>query len=355
MAVSFKNFVKWAKNRFGDDNVVVSGKEVKLNSIFEPGDDGHHLWCNPYGGKKERKFGSYHCWKTEKKGSLVKLVMLVDNCSRDDAFAKLQGHTSIRELEKKLEEIFAKQDESVEQEKVKKPGLTLPPDCYLISDLGTNNWWRKKAESYLVNRKIPIDGLFICTDGPKYKGRIIIPYYDRFGNLIYFNGRALGESKMKYRGPEKEVGVGKEDVIFMAGPWPSPGSLVYVCEGEFNAMSMRQAEFNAAACGGKNMGEKQSILLSDYRVCICLDRDKAGKAGTAKMSSMISALETSKKTGDKLMYVIPPKGYNDWNEFLVKNSAVLLHHYIVKNQKPLDYSGPHGTIGDYFGFSDIWH
>jgi hypothetical protein len=38
----------------------------------------------------------------------------------------------------------------------------------------------------------------------------------------------------------------------------------------------------------------------------------------------------------------------------VKNSLPLLHHYLVKNQKPLDYTGPIGTIGDYFNFSDIW-
>jgi DNA primase len=102
------------------------------------------------------------------------------------------------------------------------------------------------------------------------------------------------------------------------------------------------------------MSEKQAMLLSDYRVVLCRDRDKAGKAGTTKMSSMITAIETAKKTTEKLLYVIPPNGYNDWNEFLIKNNAVLLHHYVLKNQKSLDYSGPRGTIGDYFGFSDIW-
>ena len=69
---------------------------------------------------------------------------------------------------------------------------------------------------------------------------------------------------------------------------------------------------------------------------------------------MIAALETVKNSPDKLQFVIPPKGYNDWNEFLVKNNPVLLYHYINKNQRPLDYSGPSGTVGDFFAFSDIW-
>ena len=350
MAISFKNFVKWAKNRFGDDNVIVSGKEVKLNSIFEPGDDGNHLWCNPSGGKKQRKFGTYHCWKTEKKGSLLKLVMIVDKCDRDVALAKLQGHTSIRDLEKQLAKMFEIEQPVIETPKA---DLNLPPNSCLITDLGTNNWWRQKAETYLQARKIPIDGLYICIDG-RYKGRIIIPYYDKNGNLIYWNARALGQSKCKYLGPPKEVGVGKEDVIYMAGQWPVAGSRLYICEGEFNAMSMSQAEFHAAACGGKNMSEKQALLLSEYCIVLCLDRDKAGKAGTTKMSSMISALETVKKTKEKLAFVIPPRGFNDWNQFLVENTPALLHHYVIKNQKPLDYSGPYGTIGDYFGYSDIW-
>jgi len=352
MSISFKNFEKWAKKKFGDQNVKIQGKEIRIHSIFETGDDDFHLWCSPSGGKKKRKNGTYHCFKTDKKGSLVKLVMIVEGCDRDEAVAKLHGHTSIREIERQLVAFFAEQDQQ-QQVETPKSNIKLPEHCYLISDLGTNNWWRKKAEEYLNKRKIPIRGLYICMDG-RYKGRIIIPYYDKIGNLIYFNGRHLGNSKCKYLGPPKDIGVGKEDVVFMAGKWPETGSIIYLCEGEFNAISLREAELNGAACGGKNMSEKQAMLLSDYRVVLCLDRDKAGAAGTAKMSSMITALETAKKTTEKLLYVIPPQGYNDWNEFLVKNSLPLLHHYLVKNQKPLDYTGPRGTIGDYFNFSDIY-
>ena len=354
MSVPFKNFEKWAIARFGEENIIIRKPEIRINSIFESGDDGHHMWCNPSGGKNKRKFGTYHCFKSQKKGSLVKLVMLVDSCDRETAVSRLMGFPTIREVEKQLESMFSFGDENSNIVEEKKPdGIKLPENCHLISSLGNDNWWRNKAQSYLNNRKIPIDGLYVCTDG-RYKGRIIIPYYNAQGSLIYFNGRALFESKSKYLGPPKEIGVGKEDVIYMAGKWPEPNSLIYICEGEFNAMSLKQAEFNAVACGGKNMGEKQALLLSPYRVVLCLDRDKAGKSGTLKMSSIITAMETSKKTKEKLMFVLPPKGCNDWNEFLVKGNPALLHHYIVKNQKTIDYSGPSGTVSDFFAFSDIW-
>lgn len=351
MTISYDKFLKWATNRFGEDNIQVKGKEIRINSIFTD-DSNHHLWCSPSGGKKKRKFGVFHCFKTDKKGSLIKLVQLVDSCDKEDALSTLAGRTSIYDLEKKLEEMFAEEDRMPLV--IPAPvGISLPVGCKLISELATNNWWRNKAVEYLHNRKLPIDGLYICTED-RYKARIIIPYYDRDGRLVYFNARHIGKSKCKYLGPPKEIGVGKEDVVFMAGNWPEAGELVYLCEGEFNAITMKMAEFNAAACGGKNMSEKQALLLSDYRIVLCLDRDKAGKAGTMKMSSVITALETAKKTKDKLYYVIPPVGYNDWNEFLIKNNVEMLHYYVLKNQKPLDYSGPIGTIGDFFALSDIW-
>lgn len=343
MAVSFEKFLRWAKNRFGEENLLVQGKEIRINSMFDPGDSKHHLWCSPSGGKKKRKFGVFHCFKSDRKGSLVKLIQIVDCCDRVDAIDILEGNTSIRELEKRLEELLA-QDNPPPPEPVINT-FSLPADCELISNLGTNNWWRKRAENYLLSRKIPIDGLYVCTNG-REKNRIVIPYYDRKGGLIYWNARTMGKSKTKYLGPSKEVGVGKEDVIFMAGKWPYPGETLYLCEGELNAISLKVAELTAAACGGKNMCDKQAIMLSEYRIVLCLDRDKAGKSGTSKMTAMLSAVERQQGK-EKLKIVVPPQGYNDWNDMLVGLGPELLHYYMLNNQRELDYSFPYGTHSGY--------
>lgn len=350
MNIDFDKFLKWAQARFGEDNVSnKGGKEVRINSIFDPGDDNFHLWCSPNGGKKKRKFGVYHCFKTDKKGNLVKLVQLVDSCDRDDAISTLNGQASIRDIEKRLEEILCEGTDLVKEVEPKpQVQIFLPANSKLISDLPYNNWWRKRVEEYLIGRKIPIDGLYICTEG-NLKGRIVIPYYDKDGNLIYWNARHLGKSKCKYLGPPKEIGVGKEDVVFMAnGKWPPAGSTIYLCEGEFNAISLSLCELNAAACGGKNMSEKQALMLSCYKIVLCLDRDKAGKQGTVKMTSVISSVETAKKTKEeKLQFVVPPVGYNDWNEMLMKTNSIMVYHYILKNQQNLDYSWPHGMHSAY--------
>ena len=47
--IDFEKFLDWAESRF--DNIVVSGDEVKVDSIFCE-DHKQKMWCNPYGGKK---------------------------------------------------------------------------------------------------------------------------------------------------------------------------------------------------------------------------------------------------------------------------------------------------------------
>jgi DNA primase len=337
--IDIERFTDWAKSRF-KDNIVVKGKEIRINTIFEEGDTNHHLWCSPSGGKKKRKNGVYHCFKTNKKGSLIKLVMLVDNCEYDEAIETLKGETSLRYLERQLEDFLNKKEE--EEESKKNVKIELPPDTFLINNL--KNWWKKKAEDYLKKRKIPIDNLFFCTNG-NYKGRIIIPYYDKEGNLIYWNSRSILNAKFRYLGPPKEIGVGKSDVIYMK-EYPTLGSKVYLCEGEFNAMSLNIAGLYGAACGGKTISEKQALLLKDYKTIICLDRDKAGYQGTSYMSAKISSFQTSFKSYDKLSFVRPPEGFKDWNEMLVKDGPGLLKEWIKKAEKTLDIHSPFGTTGD---------
>lgn len=346
MAVDFNRFKRWAEQRFGD--IKVSGGEIRVNSIFTD-DTGHHLWLNPSGGKKKRKHGVYHCFKTDRKGTLLNFVQLVDNCDYEDAKAILGGATPIRDLERQLEEFFESQEEKPVEEI--KPDLQLPAGTYLIDD--SRKWWRQKAEEYLATRKIPSTGLYLCVEEP-YKGRIIIPYYDRQGKLIYWNARHIfPQAKMRYLGPPKEVGIGKSDVIYFPGSWPKTGELLHVCEGEFNALSLKLSGLDAAACGGKNMSDKQALILADYRICLCLDRDKAGKVGTSVMSDAVSMLESASKTKDKLSVVRPPKPYKDWNEMYIAEGADMVYHYIKRNAKPLTYYFPQGMGSAWTHFIDF--
>ena len=331
MSTKFDSFLNWAEGRF--DSVIVKGDEIKLNSIFTD-DYKNKMWCSPSGGKHKREGGVYHCWKTDSKGTLVSLVMQVDNCPYDEAIETLGGDSSLADLEEKIKDFFANKESTTDglsnDQIEKNTNLELPENTFLISSLPKNDRNGIDSKVYLNDRKIPHKKLMVCTYG-KYKNRIIIPYYDKEGKLIYFNSRSMERRpKIRYLGPPKEIGVGKGDVIFMS-TWPEKGARVYLTEGEFDALSLSACGLNGAACGGKYLTSKQVSILSDYKVSLCLDNDSAG-------------LDAMKTVGDNLVqgglkdiaFIRPPKGIKDWNSMLINYDKDILKAYILKNGKTFD-------------------
>jgi len=337
--IDFDAFVKWAEERFNDD-VVIKGKNVLLNSIFTE-DYKHHLSCCPSGGAKRRPWGVYRCYKTEKKGTLVGLVMAVDKCSPEEARDILQGRTPIHLLEEELEKYFLGGDTlQVEEAKVELPpeGLAFPEYTFRIKDMPEESGERQKAIDYLMSRNIPWQGMYFCTSGD-YADRVIIPYYDRTGKRIYWNGRTLGWSKLRYKGPPKEWGIGKGDVLFFYPDWPEDGSTVYLTEGEFDAIALSLAKHHGAACGGKSLSETHIQLLRPYGVVLCLDNDDPD--GLGKVDYGLKGLIMM---GDQLLaagfrdvkFVRPAKGFKDWNKMLEKVGPEVLGAYIDRFTRPYD-------------------
>lgn len=336
MSIDFDKFLEWAESRF--DDVVVRGDEVILNSIFCE-DRKRHLWCNPSGGKTGCESGVYHCWKSDKSGSLVGLVMLVDSCPYEEAAEKLGASSQggIEELEKRVRELFEKKEKPAETPD-EPNGLELPPDCYPFKELPSFNPVRAMAVDYLEKRKLPTEGLLVCTRG-RYRNRIIIPYRDRSGRLIYYNGRYIGDpgNNLRYLGPPKELGVGKGDVMFFP-EWPGKGEKIYLTEGEFDAISLRRAGLMAAALGGKAMTDKQYGMLSGLIPVLCFDADSAGSGATATVAASMM------RNGTKgIMYVRPCSKYKDWNAFLVAEGPKIMAKYVEMNEKEYDLPG----IGDW--------
>jgi len=340
MKISPEKFIEWCENhedRFGQ--IIVHGNEVRLNTIFPTPsgreDHDHVLWCNPYGGKKNANCGVFHCWKSGAHGSLISLVMLCDSCDFETAAEILGGQNVIlRNLEKKLKEFFENRDKKQEEEVANT--LDLPPFSSLITELPVYNYHRVQAEVYLFNRKLPTDGLYITTGGGQYRHRIIIPYF-RDNKLIYFNSRYIGNLNNipKYLGPDKRLGVGKDDVLYLP-KWPKPGNKLYLTEGEFDALSIYYSgqsikkDLYSGAFGGKNLSDKQVEMIRAYHLVLCLDTDAAGKEGLGKMA------QTLQTKGLAATFVRPPKIYKDWNGMLQKVGSEALVYYLLKNEKPLN-------------------
>jgi len=327
MSIDFDLFLDWAESRFHD--VVVKGEEVKLNSIFCD-DYKHHMWCNPSGGKNKAPYGVFHCWKTDSKGSLVNLVMQVDKCSFDDALEILEtsNHT-IADLENKVKNIFEIKIEKTFIE-IENTSLKLPEGTYKFDDLPSNNFYKKNAEDYLKGRKISTDKLFVCTSG-RYKNRILIPYYNKNKELIYYNGRSIGDSKLRYLGPPKELGIGKGDVLYVP-EWPKDGEKIYLTEGEFDAISLSQCGLYSAAFGGKELSDAQIEIIKSYVPVLCLDADSAGADALPKMGDFLL-----QKGFKNIFYVRASKEHKDWNAMYQHDGLKVVRYYIHQHEKQYDF------------------
>ena len=330
MQIDFNSFLNWAQRRFS--NVLVKGNEIRLNSLFTE-DKGHHLWCNPSGGKKGVELGVYHCFKTDKKGTLVNLVMEVEKCDFYTALRVLRG--TARVSNKPLNQILDLSENNIINDK--KIEIKLPDNCEKINKL-SNNKTHQHAIDYLSKRKIDFNDFYVCLDG-NYKNRIVIPYFDFHKKLIYFNSRALYETKLRYLGPPKTIGVGKEDVLYF--PRTPKNQKIYLTEGEFDAYSLFVSGLSSAACGGKNLSDIQASILSKFNICLCLDLDKAGTAALKSMKTKLDAFNSSSDK-NRISIVRPAEGYKDWNEMLIKFDKDVIKSYIEKFERPFDLN----SLGD---------
>lgn len=314
-AIDFDTFLNWAQSRF--DDIIVKNEKIRLNSIYCD-DTKHHLWCRPY-------TGFFHCYKSGKKEPLHKLIMDVEKCSYSEAVNILGGDQSIRCLEEKLEEFL--NGKPPEEKKT----LSLPPLVFPIKDLTSP--YKEKALRYLETRLIPPSGLYFGVGGDFY-GRIVIPYYDSDGELIYFNGRDILNPKpfLRYRGPDAETGFRKDQAVWMSF-FPRKGAKIYLTEGEFDAMTLSLCGLHGCATGGKDVQPAQIDLIRKYEVCLAFDTDPSGKEAFRKLGWTL--YENGIK---KVSFVRPPKPFKDWNEMFVaiKGDEKILKAYITKHEKPFN-------------------
>lgn len=331
MAVDYDLFLEWAKNHFGEDNIIFAkgGEEICVPTPFQH-DEKHHLSMNPSGGKsKHPENGSYRCFYTEKKGSLVGLVAQLEHLDWDDAEALISTEPSLRSLEEKLHNMFGTKSPQPHITKSNVGNITLPGSACLIEKLGGGTFYQR-ALNYLNGRKIPINGLYV-TIGGEYDNRILIPYYDAEKNLIWFNARTMSNSPKvpRYKKPEteKDGDISQDKVLFMKR-WPKRKSKVFVMEGEFDAMSLDLCGYYAAACGGKSLSDNQIELLREHIPILAFDTDKYGKKALIDIGN-----DLLNRGFSEVHYVRPPEKYKDWNKFLQVHNVETIKTYVERFTK----------------------
>ena len=114
--------------------------------------------------------------------------------------------------------------------------------------------------------------------------------------------------------------------------FPERGEKIYLCEGEFDALTLNLIGLNAVACGGKNLSEKQAIILSNYKICLSLDFDNAGKQALNKMYNTLISFGFI-DTNDRISVSLPPESYKDWNKFYTTHGGKIVLEYIRRTER----------------------
>lgn len=354
MAVDYDIFLEWAKDRFGEENIKIKqtahGTEILTHSFYahKKGIDDytHNLWMNPSGGKsKHPEQGSFRCWKTDTMGSLVRLVSDYDNVPFEVAEEQICAGSSLRALELKVHEFFGSKPEVSEVEELpEEPAdrIKLPDWSFLIDGMSNSNKWKALAKGYLAGRKLSTRGLYVNTQDSEYKNRIIIPYYDCDGNLIWYNARLMSDKKgvIKYMKCKSDgLDVTQEDVLYMTC-WPRAGTKIYITEGEFDAISLSMAGFVGCALGGKAISDTQIEMIRRYVPVLAFDADEGNKKDSGLQALINVGTKLLEKGFPQVYYVRPPKVYKDWNKLLVERDAETVKAYAEKFEKPFTPNTP---------------
>jgi len=253
------------QNIFGDVNGYLQSEQLQVNcprcqereGLLHP-DGKYNLEINT----RKRQFRCWKCDEPKFSGSLGKLI-------------RLYGSHVDYEMYKSYAGIF--QDYVQDEDDVEPTEIKLPEEMILFSQMENGNLEHFEAYNYLVNeRKISRDiilkyRLGFCLTG-KYAKRIIIPSYDKNGNVNYFIGRYYGnDQKIRKKSPYLNPHADKDKIIFNEGliNWDST---VYLVEGGFDAFSF---PVNAIPLLGKIISTTLFFRLQELKpdVVVLLDPD----------------------------------------------------------------------------------
>jgi DNA primase len=234
-----------------------------------------HLFACPYCNHHKKKLsinfgkGYWKCWVCDTRGkSIYRIVRKYGTYQQRQKWLELEGRLDLNEFEN----IFAEMNDVEEEET-----LDLPEEFISLCNKRLPRSSRKPLE-YLSQRGVSKKEILkwkmgYCDTG-RYSGRIIVPSFNKDGNVNYFIARSYVGHQRKYLNPRAN-----KDVIFnqLSIDWDSPVILV---EGVFDAIVAGE---NAIPILGSTLRDTtklfQAIAINDTPVYLALDEDAKKKSG----------------------------------------------------------------------------
>ena len=240
------------------ESIFGKGKKDKNKNSFD-----YAFYC-PFCNHKNPKLivnvksGKYNCWTCEPKTKGKTPISLLIKFGADNAKIK------------EMKSYFSYDKTEIPEKRYQQ--ATLPKE-FISLQTYDNSHEMKIALAYLFSRGITKEDIIkynigYCKYG-KYKQRVIIPSYNKFGQLNYFIARAYDDKIfIKYDAPsiEKDKIIGFEYFI----NWELP---IILCEGAFDAIAIKR---NAIPLFGKTISKELMKKLVESKiktVYLALDND----------------------------------------------------------------------------------
>ena len=158
-----------------------------------------------------------------------------------------------------------------------------------------------------------------------FRGRLMFPIFDSFGNIIAFGGRSLGNEMPKYINSPDSLVYNKQNHLYALNfAKKEQSKQLIVVEGYMDAIAMHKAGFrNTVAALGTSFTDSQLKLCARYceEVVFFFDADGAGqKAAIRAIKMMLAYLTKLSGINIRIKIAKVPNG-KDPDEFIRENGA----------------------------------
>jgi len=293
----------------------------------------------------------FRCWKCDEprfSGSLGKLIYTF-------------GSGVDYEMYKSYAGVF--QDYVYDEDEKEYVQVKLPEEMIYFSQMEVSNSEHFEAYNYLVNeRKISRDiilryRLGFCING-KYAKRIIIPSFDKNGDVNYFVGRYYGnDQKIRKKLPYLNPVADKNAIIFNHGlvNWDS---VVFIVEGVFEMLSL----INAIPLLGKRLSITLFNKLKELKPDVIILLDPDAYKNSIELFYILQTIYVGCEervkivklsTNEDLDELRRNQGVDEVIKCLYSARGLVLDDYFInKLQKPYDKKSArrYGTNSKYFGW-----
>jgi len=253
--------MSFIKKCFGSTSVARDGVNIAVSCPS----------CDPEGRKKKLSINmdtwQYHCWVCGIKGKSIG-GLIRSHLSRD-LFLEYQSRFPDQKI-----------SENLPSQNISESKLVIPDDFVLFCDaissglrdpdiLAAIRYARSRG---LNERDFWLYKIGSCKRG-RYRRRVIVPSFDKEGELNYFVARSIDDSRFKYLNSKVE----KKNIIFneINIDWSKEVTIV---EGAFD---MFKTGFNSTCLLGSSFGEDyllfKRIISNRTPVLLALDPDATAK------------------------------------------------------------------------------